>query len=1272
MDVRRLLTAVGAGLLGVAVTAVGTPTAASAAPAAPKSFSVARAPGDVHKITVTWKAVADADHYVVDSIAGDVETIINVPASTTSYTIDAPDNCTNYKIRVGAADAAGATSSTTFWSLKSLTPGTVMGMSTGRDADGTVATASWRAPSWTGYTPLTGYRAIFTRLSDGVVLSDTTSLDTSFRYPGVDPARAYTLAVTTVNEYGACSTAKSLLDRFRPADPTNLVVQRRADAPGTVEVVWKSATSGPVPTYYLISYGQTKVTSSVRIDAPTTSATLPLDVAKNWIVEVKAYNDNGGSGAVAGSVPVFEATAAAPAPATEPTATPAPTATATPEPGVTTAPVEAGTPTVQPTDSTTTTTTVTTGSDRTPPTITTSLSQAPYNGWFKTPVTIHFTCKDDSGTIASCPSDIRAGTDGTGQRFSGTAVDAAGNTATIVLTLNVDQTAPAITATVRGTKNAAGWYTTAPVVTYACSDVVSGVSTLLSCPADTPVTVDGVNQTVIGTATDKAGNTATATVVLNIDQVAPAISASVVGDANADGWFTTAPTVRFTCSDAVSGIATCPADRKITTDGVGQKITGTAVDKAGNSTSTSVTLNVDQTAPAITATVLGDVSADGWYSASPTVRFTCSDAGAGVKTCPADVKVDGEGANLPVTGTATDKAGNTATTSVTVNVDRTAPSITATLVGEANGDGWFRTAPTVHFTCVEAGSGLAACPEDTQVTTDGAGQTVIGTAVDKAGNTATASVVVSVDRTTPAVTAAVLGEANADGWYRTAPTVHFTCTDATSGIAGCPADATVADGTGKIVMGTAADRAGNTATTSVTVSVDQTAPAITATLVDEPNADGWFNSAPTVHFTCTDEGSGIAECPADATVTTEGAGQVVSGTATDKAGNTATATVTVNVDLVSPELTATVDGTKNAAGWYRSAPTVRYTCTDTGSGLGSCPADATVTTDGADISVPGSAADKAGNTSTSTTTLSVDLTAPVVTASLVGAANANGWFTTAPTVHFTCTDTGSGIADCPADATVTTTGGGQVVSGTATDKAGNTATATVTVDVDLVSPELTATVDGTKNAAGWYRGAPTVRYTCTDTGSGVASCPADATVAGEGAGISVPGAAGDKAGNTTSRTTTVNVDKTAPVVTVVGATNGAKYGADAAPAVSCRTTDALSGVVTEAKATDTTDNGVHTVVCAGATDKAGNAAAQVGITYTVEATGNWLSALTHKYLDGKANAAALKDLDAAIAKRNWGQFIAKVVVQSLGRNPALNPTQSATLIWYAMTVNCRD
>ncbi|GLY98700.1 Neogenin [Actinoplanes sp. NBRC 103695] len=1100
MDVRRLLTAVGAGIVTVGFAAVAQPPAAAAAPATPKGFAVTRTADDARKIKVSWKAVTDAHHYVVSTVAGNVETVVNVPASALSYTVDAPDVCTSYKVKVGASDASGAITWTSVWTINALTPSYVAGMATGRADEGATLTATWRTPSWTGYTPLTGFRVVVSRASDGVVLSDTTSMDTALRFPGVDPARAYTVSVGTINEFGACNTAKSLIDRYRPGDPTGLVVQRRADAPGTVEVVWRAATTGPAPTYYTIGYGEAKVTKSVRVEAPATSATLPLDMSKTWVIEVKAFNANGGSGALAGSVPVYEGPSGT---------TPAPVPTPTPS-----------SPTGDPTtDSRTTTTTVTTGADRTPPTIIASLSMPARNGYFRTPVTIHFTCADNSGPVAKCPADIPVATDGIAQRFAGTAVDKAGNTATVSLPLNVDQVAPSISSTVTGAETADGWFKSPPSIAYTCADTTSGVNTLAICPTAVTVTADGANQRLTGTAADKAGNTATDTVFINLDRVAPSITATVLGDTNADGWFTAAPTVHFTCNDMLSGVGACPADRKVTEEGRGQIITGTATDRAGNTASASVTVNVDETAPSLLPDVQGDFGVEGWFRGAPTLHWNCVDGGTGVQDCPADTTV-GEGADQLFDGTATDRAGNSVTVTTVVSVDNTAPAISATVVGTPSADGWFRTTPTVHFTCDDVLSGIAGCPADIEVTADGV-RTLTGVATDKAGNTAGTSVTVNVDRAAPAITATVVGGASADGWYRTLPTVHFTCTD---------------------------------------------------------------------------EGSGIAGCPADVPVPAAGQGRVVSGTATDKAGNTTSTSVSVDVDQVAPVITATVDGVKNAAGWYRAAPTV----------------------------------------------------------------------------HFTCTDTVSGVSDCPADVTVTANGA-RTVSGTAVDKAGNTATATVTVNVDLVAPEVSTTIDGTRNAAGWYRSAPTVRFTCADTVSGVATCPAASTVATQGAGIAVPGTATDLAGNSTTATATVNVDRTAPVVTVVGAANGAKFGPDAGPAVSCATTDTGSGVATKATATQTSnERGVYTVVCAGAVDVAGNAAAPVTVTYTVEASVNWLIALTNQYLASNGQGQAVQnEFDTMITKRQWVPFMAKVLVASIGKKPALTANQASVLLYWAVVIALR-
>ena len=86
---------------------------------------------------------------------------------------------------------------------------------------------------------------------------------------------------------------------------------------------------------------------------------------------------------------------------------------------------------------------------------------------------------------------------------------------------------------------------------------------------------------------------------------------------------------------------------------------------------------------------------------------------------------------------------------------------------------------------------------------------------------------------------------------------------------------------------------------------DGTPPTITANVAPPPNAAGWNNTDVTVTFECTDSGSGIATCSDSQTVTTEGADQILEGTATDLDGNTATATVNISLDKTGPSVTIT-------------------------------------------------------------------------------------------------------------------------------------------------------------------------------------------------------------------------------------------------------------------------------------------------------------------------------------------------------------------------------
>src|SRR5207249_11180283 len=120
----------------------------------------------------------------------------------------------------------------------------------------------------------------------------------------------------------------------------------------------------------------------------------------------------------------------------------------------------------------------------------------------------------------------------------------------------------------------------------------------------------------------------------------------------------------------------------------------TVTDKARNSvTFTTPAVKIDKTAPTPSATLFPYTTLFRSNNTNVTVSFSGTDALSGIDACASAVVLSTEGSGQSASGTCTDKAGNTSVTAAAtgINIDKTAPTASATPSPAANANGWNNT-----------------------------------------------------------------------------------------------------------------------------------------------------------------------------------------------------------------------------------------------------------------------------------------------------------------------------------------------------------------------------------------------------------------------------------------------------------------------------------------------------------------------------------------------------------------------------------------------------
>ncbi len=620
--------------------------------------------------------------------------------------------------------------------------------------------------------------------------------------------------------------------------------------------------------------------------------------------------------------------------------------------------------------------------------------------------------------------------------------------------------------------------------------------------------------TITAAAKDPAENPAQARVTIEVDALAPVIQIS----SPAQDSYVNTPVV------TVAGSVNEPVT-SITVNGVAAEVVGTdfslsgvslidgpnaiaiaAKDRAGNTGTATINVNLDREKPVIQ--IISPVQDSYVNTPAITVTGSVSEQTASLKINGADAQVTdtafslsgvalAEGSNV-ITVEAIDRAGNYATTSITVFLDTEPPAVQITSPPAAA----YLNLPAITVTGAVSEpvtsvtvNGVAAFFTDTGFSLAGLAlvegtNTVTAEAKDRAGNTGTATITVVLDTVPPVIN---ITAPQPDDYLNT-PIINVT------GTINEPVSSVTVNGVAATITGNefslsglsliegannvtveAKDRAGNVATAMITVVLDTVPPVINITA---PQADAYLNTpAITVTGTINEPDSSIAVNGVAATITgnefslggfglVEGANNVTVE-AIDPAGNRAIVSINVNLDTAQP----VIQITSSAPDAYINTPV--YTLTGkvsepvssiTVNGVAAQVAGTDFSLSGVNLvegqnTITVQTSDRAGNPGGVTLTVNLDTIPPVVQI----ASPVPNSYVNAPAVTVAgavsepvSSVTVNGIEAQVAGTDFILTGfplaeGQNSIVVTATDRAGNTGRGSVSLTLDTTPPVITLT-----------------------------------------------------------------------------------------------------------------------------------------------------------------------------------------------------------------------